>query len=161
MGVPSPQCLDDVPQRQQGAVDILGLFEPLSLCPGLPNPLRASQVHQVQLPCGDEGKFRVKYWRLSKVDVSLDLIRDLSLSELFPVGTDVFYYLLVCSNLKEAKEEQTRVTDQWFWSQLRGRCLRRWCRAGRASESCAGSSGCQRWSCFFGLWLESWQKQEK
>lgn len=39
VSLPSPKSLNDVAQRQQGAVDVLGLFQPLSLGAGLPDPL--------------------------------------------------------------------------------------------------------------------------
>ncbi|KAG8534903.1 hypothetical protein GDO81_029984 [Engystomops pustulosus] len=45
-----PQGLDDLPQGQQGLVNILRFLQPFALCPRLPHSLRACEIHQVQLP---------------------------------------------------------------------------------------------------------------
>lgn len=47
------QSRDDVPQRRQRLVDVLRLPQAAALRPGLAHALRAGQVHQVQLPCGE------------------------------------------------------------------------------------------------------------
>lgn len=49
VGVAAAQRVDDVAQRRQRLVDALGLAEAAALRPRLGDPLRARQVHQVQL----------------------------------------------------------------------------------------------------------------
>ncbi|PWA33552.1 hypothetical protein CCH79_00007653 [Gambusia affinis] len=51
VGVPAPKSLNDVPERQQGAVDVLGLLQPLPFGSRLPDPLGAGQVHQSTSSC--------------------------------------------------------------------------------------------------------------
>lgn len=43
---------DHIPQRGQGFVDALGLFQPLRRRPRLVGPLRPREIHQRQLPGG-------------------------------------------------------------------------------------------------------------
>lgn len=50
VGVSAAQRVDHVAQRRQRLVDALGLAEAAALRPRLGDPLRARQVHQVQLP---------------------------------------------------------------------------------------------------------------
>lgn len=49
VGVFTPQRVDDVSERRQRFVDALSLSETTALRPRLTDPLRARQVHQVQL----------------------------------------------------------------------------------------------------------------
>lgn len=59
VAVAGAQSRDDVPQGRQRLVDVLRLPQAAALGPRLAHALRAGQVHQVQLPCG-EGAGQVK-----------------------------------------------------------------------------------------------------